>query len=424
MKRVTFTLSPPSNLVQNIILRSPWLLLSLILFATNSHISPEQYLTKISALDTSIYLAIAEAAPSLPANGSDLVYHGAQRFFLPYLLGVVSKATGISAWSLFQLATHLMVLFTLRTFWMLSGRFQVSHGIRLVATAIFCFHVYLFRLHLTFSGFLNDGLFVLGFTYAIRSLLEKSQARLMLGILFMVIAKQTTVFVLPVLTAWTFIDADWKSTPRHRLAIFWAASWVILFAHFYVVAKIIQPFSSSATTFQMASGFMQWLRETPFLDAVSQYSIFLARGLLGILTPLLFFFIVWRSHATDLKTTRSALWLALLGAAICQPFISGPAITGPSIQRLISLGIVPLLGLTLQLPGIQCYKLSPKKAWAVVGIIVLASFHHLFSRLGPNLNYRYLFLAIHLSCAVLAIRMVWQSRSKLLTSNGTHLNIS
>ena len=135
-----------------------WLIFSIALFATNSSILPTDHLTRISAYDTWIYLQIADAAPGVPPAGSDLVYHGAMRFLFPYILGMLAKLFGMTSWSMFRLASHILVSLTIAVFWSITGQLSKSFYLRLVAAAALCFQVYLFRLQLAFSGFVNDTL--------------------------------------------------------------------------------------------------------------------------------------------------------------------------------------------------------------------------------------------------------------------------
>lgn len=378
-----------------------WLFFCLVLFATNSHISPDSHLTKITALDTTIYLAIADAAPSTPAPGSGLVYHGAMRFLFPYSLGLIAKALGLSSWSVFQATVHVLTLLTSAVFWKISGLLTKSLQVRVLASAVLCFYVYLFRMELAFSGYLNDGLFVFGLTLSIWSILSGRPFYLFGSLAVMAIGKQTVFFVIPALITWTCVASNWKSRSHIWKGLFWCLALIALFGHYLIIHSIVTPFSANATTSQMALGLYHWVRETPLLVAVDQFFRFFARGALGLFFPVVFLAIAIKKGTFRKMSSNQWCLLGLFLCAIAQPFLSGPAATEGSIQRLEGLGVVPLLCMALTfLPEDMSFPKS-RMFFLSIGFIFVSSFHHLYSILGPNLELRNIFGIVQLVAGLL-----------------------
>src|SRR4051812_11822198 len=82
-------------------LAGPLLACLLFLGATNHYANPvdnrREYVEGVN--DSFSYLAMADAAPHLPVDR--LPFHHAQRLVIPYLVGLIHDATGLSIHGLF-----------------------------------------------------------------------------------------------------------------------------------------------------------------------------------------------------------------------------------------------------------------------------------------------------------------------------------
>ena len=383
-----------------------WFLMCLILFVTNTTILPNDFLTTISAMDSSIYLGIADSAPGLPVPGSNMVYHGAMRFLVPYVLGSISKIVGMTSWQIFRIAVHVLTLISVGLFWDMTGRLKAHSSIRLLATSLLCFHVYLFRLQLSFSGFVNDAFFVFGFSWGIWSMLNKNYGTLFLSIVIMGIGKQIVFFVLPIFVLWSYLDFD-IPVKRLKLGLFWIFTLSSLVGYYFWIHNIILPFSTPGSTKAMALGLIQWIKDTPFEVAGPQLIEFLALGCFGLLGPLLFILSIYLRSAT-VYSRLLGLLLCLFLFAIVQPYLSGPTTTDRSIMRLEALGVIPLLLAGVVLAAQNGIYISKKVLISTVLLIFMASFHHLFSIVGPNLELRKLFFLLQIGMFAMFINLFYR----------------
>ena len=399
-----------------ILLKYSWFVLWSFIVLTNSHIAPSDPLTRISALDTTIYLDIANAVPGLPSNGSNLVYHGAQRIFFPYLLGVAANLTGLSAWKLFQIAVHICTLLTTTIFWRTLCRLTKNKDLILLLTAILICHPFLFRLQTTFSGFVNDAIFNLGMAIFCYGLLFGSTRITTLGISIMIPAKQTVFIILPVMT---IAELVFSGKSRLKTMFYWGVLTAATGAYYYFIDLIISPFSTHNTTKGMALGFWLWLQDSSNWESIMQLIIFLSRAGLGLLPAIaILCAIVW-SQSMRKPSKQEYMFAMLFGASIAQPFISGPATTDASIQRLISLGLLPLL--IFLVPSLSTIRFRPPFfGWPVILASILGSTHHLFSWVGPDLSLRYLFLALYTASATILGFVVYRSLNSVPISYCKH----
>lgn len=394
-----------------------WIGLWLIVALTNTHIGPDDYLTKISALDTSIYLDIAKAAPGFPADGSDLVFHGAQRLLYPYVIGLTAGLLHVDIWTLFQGVVIAATFFTTWIFWNCalkgtSGRFDAAF----LLTSVFICHPFLFRLHMTFSGFVNDAIFNMALCLFIYGLQFQRTWLRVLALAIMIPAKQTVFLIVPAvfLAEWLF-DKEQRRTTIY----FWLAVIASIIVYYAAIKILISPFSTHDTTRAMAFGFLIWISHIQGFDAVSQLARFTGRGVLGLLPCVALSLALYKAgKKPDLRGKNKIIFALFLGV-IAQPIISGPATTDASIQRLLSLGFAPFL--VFLAPSLRGFQPNSKKELPLIAFICfLASIHHLFSILGPDLSLRYVFLAFNV---VSAIGLFYISRRGLLGKSTTQRHL-
>lgn len=394
--------------MRGILLNYWWIVLWSFVALTNTHIQPDDYLTAVSALDTSIYLKIADAAPRLPPDGSNLVFHGSQRFFYSYLLGLIAKNLGMGSWQIFQIMVHIATLLTTWVFWRTLKRSTKNTDTTMLLMAVFVCHPFLFRLQLTFSGFVNDAIFNLGLGILTYSLVARSSAMRILGLIVMIPAKQTIFLIIPSLCV---AEVLFSALPKREILGFWAFVAIITFAYYAIIQIHITPFSSQNTTSQMAFGLFYWLKSANSLSSLLQLIAFMGRGILGLLTPItLVGTLILAKSGAKLSNSTKILTLLFLGT-IAQPIISGPATTDASIQRLFSLGLFPLLVLlTPFFKGLSFN--SDFRRCLVILAAVLGATHHLFSRIGPDLSLRYVFLSLYVTSALLIGSQVYKGLTR------------
>jgi hypothetical protein len=385
-----------------------WIVLWSFLAATNTHIKPSNYITSVSALDTSIYLQIADAAPHLPPAGSMLVFHGSQRFFYSYALGLLAKALHISSWQAFQVTVHVCTLLTTWLFWRTLKRSTANTDTHLLLLAILVCHPFLFRLQLTFSGFVNDAIFNLGLGILTYALVSKSSCVKILGLLIMMPAKQTIFLIIPTLC---MADLLFTESSKRCTVGFWALVATVTFVYYAIIQQIIAPFSSPNTTSQMAFGLWFWLKNANNSAALMQLATFIGRGFLGLLTPVgLVALIFFANLSRQIKNSTKYLLLLFL-SIIAQPIISGPATTDASIQRLFSLGLFPLLILMTPFLEGLAFRSNFSKATVIIAASIGAT-HHLFSQIGPDLDLRYVFLGLYLTSAVIILLQTYMGLTR------------
>lgn len=375
-----------------------WIVAWCLMALTNSHIHYNDFLTQISAMDTSIYLAIADSAPDLPAVGSNLVFHGAQRFLFPYLVGLASKFFGISSWFSFQLivqvSSFVTILFLSRTLKLVDKSNQNWNSILL---CIAVFHPFLFRLQIGFSGFVNDAIFLAGLSIFTYGLVRTSISYKFFGLLIMIPSKQTVFLIVPIMY---LAELVFSKGPKIRIHVLWLPILIFMGVYYVAISKLIGPFSSPNSTSSMALGFLHWAIEFDGIESFLQLLNFLARGLLGLFLPFLGFVSLSRFNFDVDKLDSSAKLIAsCFIAVILQPLISGPSITDASIQRLLSLGL-PTLLILIAILGRQNFFVGNRKFLVLFGLLFLGSWHHLFSFIGPVLSYRYIFLSLYLLTSI------------------------
>lgn len=378
-------------------LGNKWVYFFLLLLATNSFIGVDSPLIRMAALDTTIYHGIAIASPGLPPPGSEFIYHSAFRFYLPYLLGFVSKIFSIDEWVAIRVSVICMVGLALRKFSLILDKLSDDFNVKVIALCLLCFHVYLFRLQIAFSGFLSDTAFSLACIYAFSYFREVRLVPLLICSIAMIMVKQTGYIVGPLFAVWTFIDEKWVAKIGRRPILgAWLVWLIIVSIHKVITHNIIESFSTPESTKAMAFGFINWLQGANLEDYFYVLLPFLMRGFLSVLAPALFLLGAVSLVKGPEVTRRVLFYSGLFAMLTVQPLISGPSITGESIVRLSSYGVLPLILAMTELCQDQGLRISNSRStWIIVCLLILASFHHLFSILGPDLDLRWIFISTH-----------------------------
>ena len=175
---------------------------------------------------------------------------------------------------------------------------------------------------------------------------------------------------------------------------YWFVTMTVLIAYYWTIHTIVLPFSSPVSTTDMMFGLATYFTTMPFIQASKGLLVFAGLGFFGILGPILFFAVIWTKSKREFSPLL--LWFSgLFLLSIVQPILSGPLITDRSIMRLESIGAVPLVLLALRLAEESKLTVRRKSCFFEIALLFLASFHHLFSIVGPDQSLRVIFAVTH-----------------------------
>jgi hypothetical protein len=372
-----------------------WLLVTavaLLLFVglTNKWVSFNQAVRQFGATDDINYRAMASAAPGL-LHGRIPEWH-AERFAVQWVVGSAAKLFSLSLYATYRVGVVLVLLaicFVLAETFL---RIGLSLSAGAVCIAVFALNAYGVRPYLIGSGGVADLVFVLGSAIAVRGLILRSPWSLLGGLLLATVARQTALPAALVAAAVILLDRAWGvRVPRGRLAF--AAAVLVMPLICYAVIRIVAhqfagPSPSLHTMTLLGASLTPSVLVQHFSRCVN--GLLSIAGLLGGL---------WWSRRSDRKAggtswrppapaTMAAVYACLaFGAAISsQPALLNPKWASYNENRLAVLGLVPFIAaaglLFRELERNRGRPLSWKVAATLVGLLALASLHHIYTVIG------------------------------------------
>jgi hypothetical protein len=357
---------------------------------TNKWVSFNEAIRQFGATDDINYRAMASAAPGLLHRR--IVEWHAERFAVQWVVGSVAKLFSLSLFATYHIGVVLVLLAVCFALAETLLRIGLSPEAATVCIAVFALNPYGVRPYLIGSGGIADLVFVLGSAIAVRGLILRSPESLLGGLLVATIARQTAVPAALVAAVVVLVDPAWRvRLPRHRV-VFAAAVIVLPLACYAVIRIVAHPFAGPSPSLHT----MTLLGSSRTPSVLIQHFSRCANGLLsiaGLLAGL------WWVRRTDQKQgggrwtpaapeASAAIYGCLaFGAAIAlQPALLNPKWASYNENRLAVLGLVPFIAVAgLLFRDIECNRERPiqwRTVAILVGLLALASFHHIYTVVG------------------------------------------
>jgi hypothetical protein len=377
--------------------------LALFVAATNRWMSWAGGIRYLTARDVGSYEAIATAAPGLP--DVLLPAHHAARFPVHWTVGTISALSGIPLHLVYRVALGAIVAVTLLLLHAIIAD-RLPDGSYVVVLAAFVLDPYTLRYDILVPGMLADAVFVLGIALAVFGLCRVRPWPVLAGMALAAAARETALLTVPVVIAWLVLAPAWRiRPPAARLALGGAVA-VAVGAIFLTIGAVADGFSAPVLpgvhdARAVAAGYSL---PGPSLSTIDDYTILgalsspgsLAEHLARVATPL--FTVLGLLAAAGLVGRRRGrgngapfeFWaaLALAASIVVQPLLVSPAVLADNETRLAALALLPLavaLGLLIERVGPRLDLRSPsREAPLIVGVLAVASLHHLYTVVGPT----------------------------------------
>lgn len=306
-----------------------------------------------------------------------------ERWFFYVSLGGISNLTGINVWIIYRLCILLIigVIFIIS----LSINSISSFG-KLASFSFIIFNPYLFRLYFASPGAICDAFFVLGILLLSVGMKDKKTWFIFIGVIICCFSRQTGIMVFPIIGIWYYF---FKQITKSQVIYLGLIVSLIPIGNRIIVRYLFESNSVNyltAVAFGMFKFFFFNFKKIQFLDFFGRILVFLLT-----LSPLI------RMEKFTKQHLFAIIFFLIIGL---QPILSGPAVTGPNIQRLLALG-VPLL-----LPILWSYKFTRSTFLSFLGLEFLISLHHHFSFLNYFEISKYWFLVILLIAMFLSFILI------------------
>lgn len=392
-----------------------WLLaasLGLLVFLgiTNKWVSWHAAIYQYKSYDDTNYRLMAQAAPGL-LHGRIPEWH-AERFAVAWVVGVTAKVLGFSVVTSFRVWVILLIIGICLVLGELLVRTGLSLQGAIVCMAVLILNVYAFRPYLLAPGSVDDLAFVFGATIAVRGLVLRSPASLLGGLLVATAGRQTALPPAAVAAVAVALDPVWRQRLGSWRLPFAAATIGLPLVVYGVIRVVSHPFAGPPPSIDA----MTLLGASLSLGGLGQHFARCINVLLSIGALLLAGLWLIRGTPSGVRARRPPIphppaaifaCLAFGLAIIAQPAVINPAWASYNENRLSVMGLVPLVaafGLMLaEIERARARQLSVGAASAMVGVLLLGSFHHISTVIGTANKGQTLVLEVLVAVALLLI---------------------
>lgn len=352
----------------------------LIIFFSNSHFTFIETLTYGGA-DGASYLSISKASPNITLEKITPIH--SERFFFPYLIGILSKIFNFEIFYLYKLFVVINLILINFYLYKIFKLIKIDNQMIFLVLSIINFNPYFSRFYIAVPTIINDLFLILGFTIVIYNITNHkvNNSSLLIGSAISFASRQTSIaLIIAYLTVYFFLK---KRIINFKYEVY-ISSLFILF--------LILSFYYSSHTFD-TPGYRQDLYsfETRVLGlflqktSLNEKLIFLLFPILSY-GPLLIFLVLFRRFNFNLKElikSEKIIYLVILTTLVfLQPILSGPEISGRNIIRLTTLGISPFVVLIFLITKERNFKFKKLKLIILFYIIIFFhSFHPTFSNI-------------------------------------------
>ncbi len=324
--------------------------------------------------DTASYRAIAMASPNIPRE--PIAYHHAQRFWLPWLLGGVTRLTGFPLELLFRITTVALLTGVTLLFFRILKTLQLPSAWEAVLAAALVFNPYCGRYYLAVPFMASELLFVLGFSIIVMAVVEDNAGAAAVGLAVSAFGRQTALPVM--LAVWVWLG--WRlirGEKNARDSVKISAASLAACAIYAIGGWFAQSTGAISENTAHVTGLATWL-VSGAPSKIPQAAEFVLRGLVSESTGLMLLTVL----AVFCRQPKpKAFWmLGLLVLSVwAQPVLGGPAITGNNIVRLLGLSYVGILTMTALLARELKKDLPIRSLVIVIICMLIGSMHHRWS---------------------------------------------
>lgn len=337
--------------------------LVLFLLITNEFYTYHETLI-INQYDGRSYFKISEFSFSY---ADDIPFHHAQRFFLPFIIGILGDFFDIDNFMLFRSLSIFFILIIIFIHINLLIKLKINFKDAIISTTLIFLNPYLFRYFISVPTMINDLFFVLGLYLFLYAILIDNKF-LLLSLTVSLMSRQTGLFVFIALLYLCYYKKLYK-TSFLSLIIFC----IILFLSNHYASKS----SVSGFNFEHLMGFFKSINSGKQIFETIKW---MALPIYSFL-PVIIFLFSRKFIKAKLFQTDSLIIFFIFSSTIGISYLAGPDLAGRNILRQTSI-VLPLLMFLIITKSKNKYKMNNLNLIEKIFIflIFLSSFHPIYSK--------------------------------------------
>ena len=150
-----------------------------IILLSNNFFSFEETL-KFGGSDGNYYMMISKFAPNF---GENIEYIKGERFFFPFILGIISNFIGLDIFYTYQIFSIFLCLIFIYLLSVILKSLDISENIKFISFSLVIFNPYLIRYFIAIPTLLIDLVFLISIELVILSFLNKKRFLFILDLL-------------------------------------------------------------------------------------------------------------------------------------------------------------------------------------------------------------------------------------------------
>lgn len=347
-----------------------------IILLSNNFFSFEETL-KFGGSDGNYYMMISKFAPNF---GENIEYIKGERFFFPFILGIVSNFIGLDIFYTYQIFSIFLCLIFIYLLSVILKSLDISENIKFISFSLVIFNPYLIRYFIAIPTLLIDLVFLISIELVILSFLNKKRFLFILGFIIAMLSRQNGLFILFSLFVSKFLFKE-KSFFRFKDLILYT---VIFFSIYLINTYYAEKSQGNTESFENlyhTTLFGIFYFDYTFKKFVEYFFFpFLSFGPI-----ILFFFISSYSFKITNLNNELLIYLLILATLIIGiAFVGGPNTTGRNLIRLSNFAYLNLLvsiNIIFFKDNFNNFKINNLDKFIILLIFYLWSFHPTFSKI-------------------------------------------
>ncbi len=347
----------------------------LFLFITTSNFTIDQTIQKAGAVDGYQYFLISINAPFI---AQDIQYIKGERFILPYIIGLISKSSGLDLFLTYKIFSFIAFLYLTFLFTRILRNINLNTSTIIISVSLIVFNPYLFRYFLSIPTMIGDLIFMISSILILEGLLKKEKPKIFYGFIVSLISRQNGIIF--------FISFLISKLIFRNKSIFT----IIDIIYFLIISILIYSINTfyavnAAPLAQKGSDFYKTILSGTFgfNYTLKEFIFFIIYPLLSF-GPILILLLSKKINVTkniniELIIILILSFLGIVGVA----FLAGPTVAGRNFIRLSNF-IFPSLVIFINLLFVENINILNKKyfLFLIISIFIIWSFHPTFSKIN------------------------------------------
>jgi len=295
------------------------------LFSTTTYYPYEESLI-YGAADGATYIEISKNSPFFSEEKLSKIH--AQRFLIPYVIGLISKVIYLDIFNIYRLLNFILIFASLYFLIKIFKISKIDNTSIILALTLVIFNPYLFRYFLSLPTLINDFVFILSSLLIIYGIKTSNKNISYIGFIFSIIARQTSImFLISALILKIKYKNKFFFTNFDLLKIIIIYLLIISLNNYYASQVSYDTFD-----FRAINGIFFYLKNSFDLKEIALFFSYLFFSYL----PLLIFFSLRKINKNYDKYLFFYILISI-SLIFLQPILAGPEIAGKNIIRLTNL---------------------------------------------------------------------------------------